>query len=321
MRALIAPHPGGPEVLTMVDLPVPEPGRGEVRVAVKACGVNPLDYKVREGYRAEGRLWPAILGWDVAGVVDAVGHDVESFSPGDPVFYCADFARPGAYADYHIADATLLAPLPTGLTFPQAASLPLAVGTVAQGLGRQARLAPSETIAIFGAAGGVGGFAVAYAKHLGATVIAVASSGNAAYIDRLGADHIVAYDTIDPATAIADLTDGRGVDVVFDTVGESAFAQGIASLAPFGRLVFLNAFAGGDGPLSSLNPARFVNASLICELLIPAGETMRAVARLVASGAITPQAIETIPLDDVPDAHRLLATRRGHGKRVIDLRL
>lgn len=320
MKALAARAPGGPETLELVDMDAPAPGPGEILVKVAACGLNPVDYKIRMGYFSEGRRYPAIYGWDVAGVVEKAGEGVTGFAPGDRVFYFAPLGVPGAYAEYHTVPASLAAPMPSALSFVEAAALPLAGNTAYQALLRRANLAPEETSLIIGAAGGVGSLAVQLAAWRGARVIGVCSTANAGFIRALGASEVIDYTARDVNAEVARLTGGAGVDVAFDLVGGAGFSQAVAALRPHGRLVFLNAFTKDfDKVMAAVNTARLKNLDLHCMIVQPEGGVMRALARLAERGYLKPQVDLVIPLTGVAEAHRRLETMRGRGKIVIDM--
>lgn len=322
MKALLAGKPGGPEVLTLGETDKPTPGPGQILVKVMACGLNPVDYKIRSGYFSEGRKYPAIYGFDVAGVVEATGGGAATFKKGDEVFYFADLAGQGAYAEYHAVREEIVARKPACLSFVDAASLPLAGGTAWQGLFGHGDLRFGESVAIFGAAGGVGSLATQMAKWKGATVYGVCSGANFDYVRSLGAEHAVDYAVVDPAEEILRLTGGRGVDVAFDLVGKRGFTGAIESLAKRGRLVFLNAVLSDfEETMMAINSARIKNISIHCELVQTGRETTRALAWMVENGFLKPQVARIIPLGGVPDAHRQLETMRGRGKTVVDMTL
>ena len=322
MKALAACAPGGSETLELVDLDAPVPGTGEILVKVAACGLNPVDYKIRMGYFSEGRRYPAIYGWDVAGVVEALGAGVADFKKGDRVFYFAPLGAPGAYAEYHTVAAPLAAPIPSALSFVEAASLPLAGNTAYQALLRRAGLDPEETVVIIGAAGGVGSLAVQLAAWRGARIIGVCSTGNVEFVRALGADEVVDYTARDVTAEVNRLTGGAGADVAFDLVGSEGFGQAVAALRPHGRLVFLNAFTKDyDQAIAALNAARLKNLTVNCMIVQPDGGVMRTVARLAQRGVIKPRVDQVIPLAGAAKAHRRLETMHGRGKIVIDMTL
>lgn len=319
MKAVVADRPGGPEVLRVAEVKNPEPERGELLVRVKACALNPVDYKIREGYFSEGRKYPAIYGYDVSGVVERAPDGGVHFRPGDEVFYFADLARQGAYAEFHTVRAEIVASRPRGVSHIEAASLPLAGSTAWQALFEQTKLEMGETALILGAAGGVGSLAVQMAVWAGARTLAVCSEKNVEYVESLGADHVIDYQGIDVVEAVMELTGGQGVDMALDTVGGSTFFDCIKALKPFGRIAFLNAFSEKDGAMTELNSARLKNAAIHFTLVRNRRSHMKALAKLVSRGFLKPQVDEVISLDQIPEGHRRLQTRHGRGKIVVDM--
>ncbi|MBI5814763.1 MAG: zinc-binding dehydrogenase [Nitrospinae bacterium] len=318
MKAVLADGPGGPEVLRLAEVARPQAGPGEIVVSVKACALNPVDYKIRAGYLSARRTYPAIYGYDVSGVVDETGAGVSEFAPGDEVFYCAELFGQGAYAQFHAVRTDIVHKKPANLTHVQAAAIPLAGMAAWQGLFKQARLAMGETILIYGAAGGVGSLAVQMASWAGARVIGVCSTANFEYLKSLGADHIVDYTKGSVAERIHQITNGEGVEVVLETVGDDCLIESFEIIKQFGRIVFLNAITSNK-PLSALNPAKLKNAAIFCELERPAKETLSAIYTLVTRGFIKPQVDQVISLGQVAEGHRRLEGRHGRGKIVIDL--
>ncbi|MBI4666379.1 MAG: NADP-dependent oxidoreductase [Nitrospinae bacterium] len=318
MKALVANGPGGPEVLKLADIPKPSPGSGEILVRVCACALNPVDTKIRAGYLSDSRVYPTVYGYDVSGVVESAGEGVEGFAPGDEVFYYADLSRQGAYAEYHAVRASIVHKKPTGLTHVQAAALPLAGTTAWQGLFEMAKLAFGETVLIYGAAGGVGSMAVQMAAWAGANVIAVCSGANAERVARLGANHVIDYQKASVPEAVMEITGGAGADVALETIGGDVFFESFKSIKPFGRLVFLNAFAG-DAPATLFNAARLKNLSIFFELARPDLRALDFVATLAERGFIKPQVESVISMENVAEGHRRLETRHGWGKIVVEI--
>ena len=213
MKAIRIHGYGGPEVLQYEDVVVPTPVAGELLIKVQAASVNPLDWKTRTGY-LKGlfpHTLPFILGWDASGVVEAVGSGVTKFKKGDEVYTRTN--RDGTYAEYAILNETEAALKPKSVDHVSAAGIPLAALTAWQALFEKARLAAGQKILIHGASGGVGSFAVQFAKWRGAQVIGTASAKNQALLRELGTDEPIDYGT----TRFDDVV--RGVEVVFDTVG------------------------------------------------------------------------------------------------------
>jgi NADPH:quinone reductase-like Zn-dependent oxidoreductase len=219
MKAVRIHEYGGPEVLRYEDAPRPEPGAGEVLIRVHAASVNPVDWKVRAGY-AKDRLkykMPFIPGWDASGVVEGVGPGVSRLKVGDEVYSRPDISRDGTYAEYVAVKESEVALKPKSIDHVHAAAIPLAALTAWQALFDNAKLSAGQSVLIHGAAGGVGSFAVQFAKMKGARVIGTASKRNHEFLRSLGADEVIDYNT----TKFEDVV--RDVDVVLDTItGETA---------------------------------------------------------------------------------------------------
>ena len=218
MQAVVAQRYGGPDVLALVERPRPEPGPRDVRIAVKAASLNPLDFKIRDG-KTKMVLTvkpPIALGCDVAGVVDAVGSEVTRFRVDDEVFARLEKNRMGGFAEHVCADESVVAKKPAAITFAEAAAIPLAGLTSLQAL-RVAALTKGQRVIIHAGAGGVGSLAIQIAKHLGLHVIATTSERNADFVRGLGANEIVDYTKQQPLPT--------GVDAVFDTLGTTELAS------------------------------------------------------------------------------------------------
>lgn len=219
MKAVRIHEYGAPEVLKYEDAPRPEPGPGEVLIRVHAAGVNPVDWKVRAGY-AKDRLkyaMPFIPGWDVSGVVESTGSGATRLKKGDEVYSRPDISRDGSYAEYIVVKESEVALKPKSIDHVHAAAIPLAALTAWQALFDAGKLSAGQTVLIHGAAGGVGSFAVQFAKLKGARVIGTASKKNHEFLRSLGADETIDYNT----TKFEDVV--RDVDVVLDTItGETA---------------------------------------------------------------------------------------------------
>ncbi|MER5753851.1 zinc-binding dehydrogenase [Streptomyces sp. NPDC002088] len=322
MRALVLDRPGAPETLRLSDLPVPEPGPGQARVKVEACGLNPVDYQVA----AEGHpdwTWPHVLGLDVAGTVDAVGEGVTGVHPGQRVVFHGDLRRPGGFAVYALADTTTLATVPDTIEWAVAAGLPCAGMTAYQAVVRRLVVTAGDTVLVTGGAGGVGGFAVQLAARAGARVITTASARNADRVRELGADEVVDYRTEDVAARIRDLTDGRGVDGVVDTVSPESATANLSLLVHGGGL----ASVAGRPDLTVVAP--FTIAPSVHEIALGAAhshgdERPRAdlsamlgeLLTLVADGHLDPMLSRTLPLSEVPSALGQLSERHVRGKLV-----
>lgn len=310
MKAMLLLGHGGPEMLRYGDAPDPVAGAGEVVVDIHAASVNAADYKVRLGggaYNARPLHFPYILGRDFSGVVAALGAGVEDFKIGDPVFGVTDQGIEGAYAEKLAIKAAIIAGKPPRLDDAQAAAMALTGLTALWALEDTARLQKGESVLIHGGAGGVAGFAIQLAKHLGATVITTASARNHDYVRQLGADRVIDYQTQDFATAVKDC------DVVFDTVGGEVQVRSYAVLKPGGRLVWIAAAPAGFTP-----PRKDV--AVLRPNVARDRVHLQRIAALFEAGAVSPPAITRYPLAETAEAHRVSESRHLQGKLVLIVR-
>ena len=308
MKAMLLLDHGGPEMLRYGEAPDPGAGPGEVVVDIHAASINGADPKVRRGgglYRLS--RFPHILGRDFSGIVSEVGAGVSDLAVGDAVFGVLDQGIEGTYAEKVAIKAALVARKPASLSHEEAAALGLIGITAITGIEDTARLKAGQTILIQGGAGGVAGFAVQLAKHLGATVIATASANNHAYVRELGADRVIDYNAED-FTKI-----GPICDVVYDTVGGADVrARSYEVLKPGGKLVWI-------APAPA--PERPVRADV--ETLKPDVKRDRAhlerILALVEAGAVRPPTIVRYKLADAAEAHRVSEARHLRGKLVLEI--
>lgn len=310
MRAVSLDRFGDPEVLTEVQRPVPVPLPTEIRVRVTAAGVNPVDWKTRAGQGMASVLGdpPLVLGWDVAGVVDAVGPGVTRFTVGDQVFGMPWFPRQaGGYAEYVTAPSRQFAAVPPGLEPVAAAALPLAGLTAWQGLVDIAGLADGQRVLIHAAAGGVGHLAVQIAKSRGAYVIGTASSAKHRMLGELGMDEAVNY----RGTEFEHVLDP--VDVVLDLVGGDVAVRSLEVLRPGGLLVTVPSRTAGEALAAAAG--RGIRATGM--LVEPDGHALEQLAALVSSRQLRPVVAETFPLARAGAAHRLGETGRTAGKIIL----
>ncbi len=308
MKAMLLTGHGGPEMLRYGEAPDPEAMPGEVVIDIHAASVNGADPKVRRG---KGRYkldrFPYILGRDFSGVVSAVGPGVSDFKVGDAVFGVLDQGIEGTYAEKLAIKAAIIAKKPPSLSHGAAAALGLISLTALTAIEDTAHLKKGETILIQGGAGGVAGFAVQLAKHIGATVISTASAANHAYVRKLGADRVIDYNKED-FTGI-----GPVCDVVFDTVGGDVRAPSYRVLKPGGRLVWIAPAPEG------YQPERKDVATLKPDVKRDRAHLERMLA-LHAAGAITPPAIHHFMLAEAAKAHEISEGRHLQGKLVFDVR-
>lgn len=318
MRAIHVTDYGGPEVLEEIELEIPEPGSGEVRIDVEAIGVNYADIKRRSGASRNSPPLPSVPGIEAAGIVDAVGEDAD-YAVGDRV---VAYVGEGAYAEYLVAAAEEVFPVPDALSIEAAAGVPVQFITAYNSLHGWGGYEPGDRVLIHAAAGGVGSAAVQLAAHAGAEVFATASTEEKRSLAReLGADHTIDYTNASIEDAIDELTDGEGVDIVLDGVGGEAFDESIEALAHFGRIVSIGSASGEEG---SPDPSRLraKNASVVGYHLGRArrndpesiGPGPSTVFELLASGEIEVLIGETFPLSAVAQAHEFIESRSSTGK-------
>jgi NADPH2:quinone reductase len=320
MKAIRVHEVGGPDVMKLEDIPRLDPAGGEARVRLEAIGVNYIDTYHRTGlYKVPLPFTP---GMEAAGIVDAVGPDVKDVRAGDRVAYAGTL---GAYAEQAVVPAEKLVPLPNGLETQDAAAAMLQ-GLTAQYLTRSTfPLKPGHTVLIHAAAGGVGLLLVQIAKHLGARVLGTVSTDEKARAaTEAGADAIILYKEMDFAAEVKKLTAGRGVDVVYDSVGKSTYEKSIASLAPRGMLVL---FGNASGPVPPIDPLALSAAGSIFmtrptmahhvatreELLSRSKELFS----WLRSGTLRLTIHRSLPLANASEAHRLLEGRQTMGKLLL----
>jgi len=319
MLAIQATRAGGPEVLEAVDLALPSPGPGQIRVRHAAVGLNFIDTYHRSGLYP--MRMPAVLGLEAAGIVDAVGDGVSRFGLGDRVAYNGS---PGAYAEAAIVPADRAVGVPDGVSLETAAAV-LLKGMTAEFLVRRCfHVKPGDAVLIHAAAGGVGQLLVQWCKALGATVLAtVGSPAKAEIALGLGANHVILYGTEDVAVRVAELTGGKGVAVVYDGVGKDTFE---ASLKSLGRRGVLATFGNASGPVPPFAPLELGSRSLYVtrprlfdyiattEELDESAEALFAV---LASGAVKVEIGQTFRLSEARAAHEALEGRRTTGATLL----
>ncbi|WP_030900048.1 MULTISPECIES: NADP-dependent oxidoreductase [unclassified Streptomyces] len=307
MRAVNQDVLGGPEVLKEVEIERPVPRPNEVLVRVRAAGVNPTDWKHRAtgGFLGEP---PFVLGWDVSGVVEAVGVGVAAFAPGDEVFGMLPYPfGHGSHAEFVIAPVRALTRKPAGIDHTQAGALPLVSLTAWQALVEHADLRPGQRVLIHAAAGGVGHVAVQIAKERGAYVIGTASAGKHEFLRGIGADETVDYRETDFTEAVKD------VDVVLDTIGGDTSLRSLRVLRPGGVVVSI--LPGGSDDFYQEAERLGVRA---VRMLVDADRAgMEAIAELAGQGKLRATIAGTFPLSAAAEAHASGDTGRTTGKLVL----
>lgn len=304
MKAVRFHRVGGPEVLVYEDAARPTPTRSDVLVRVHATGVNPLDWKIRSGQLPLIQdPFPKILGCDVSGVVESVGSGVTNLAPGDEVFGLLELTRNGAYAEYVAGAANVLAKKPAHLDFITAAAMPAAALTPWQGLFDHGHLEAGQSALIHGAAGGLGSFAVQFAKAHGAKVIGTASGRNREFVLSLGADEVIDY----TAERFEDRL--KDIDLVFDTIGGDTQRRSFQVIRPGGRLVTVME-AAGPAPAGIELKAFNVRSN---------PEQLLKIADLVKAGKVKVSVEQVFPLEQARQAHTLSESGHARGKIVLQV--
>ena len=313
MKAVIINEFGGKETLTLTDVSKPQPAADEVLVRIKAAGVNPVDWKIREGW-LKGLLpheFPIILGWDLAGVVEETGDQVQGFAKGDHVF--AYNRRPviqqGTYAEYAAVPQSCTAHSPDRLSFEESASIPLAALTAYQAIYDAVQLQQDQSILIVGASGGVGGFAVQFANLIGAEITAIASEKNHDYLHALGAEHTICYtrgDFQEPFKSIYPL----GADVVFDLVGGETLKMAGHCVKSGGKVVSIT-----DDPRARVPEDKDIQSHFV--FVEPNAKQLDHIRKMVDSAKLKTHLSAVYPLPDVHKAHADMETGHTCGKIVL----
>jgi NADPH:quinone reductase-like Zn-dependent oxidoreductase len=340
MRAVVITRHGGPDVLKVEERPDPPVGPGDVRIAVKATGINFADTLARAGTYPDAPRPPCVVGYEVAGEVESVGEGVEEFSVGDRVFAGTRF---GGHAELVSVPANQAYPLPEGLSFEQGAAIPVNYATAYAALVIMGGLRENERALIHAAAGGVGISAIQVAKAIGAEIFGTASASKHDAIREQGVDHAIDYRTQDFEAEVMRLTNGEGVDVVIDAIGPSSFRKSYRTLRSGGRLVMYGASEMATGEqrdmravlkglarmpmatmpwwksLAVMNENKGVFGLNMLKWWDTEGDIDRAI-EPIAGGLGTqyvPVVAEAFPFERAADAHRFIAERRNIGKVVL----
>lgn len=340
MKAVGFSRHGGPEVLELLELPMPEPKGREVRIKVRATALNHLDIWVREGWPGLMLKFPHVLGADIAGVVEKVGAEICDVTPGlevlvNPGLSCGACERclrgednlcrsygiigehsGGGYSQFVCVPRQNLLPKPKNLSFEEAACLPLTFLTAWTMLIRRAQLVAGETVLVQAGASGVGTAAIQIAKLHGAKVIATASTeAKLRKATELGADHVINYVTHDFLAEVKKITQRKLVDIVVEHVGGATFEKSVACLPPGGRLVTCGASSGSDVKLD-LKALFYKRISLLGSTMGSKGDLFR-ILQLVEEGRLKPVLDRTLPLARAAEAHQLLTNRQSIGNVVL----
>jgi NADPH2:quinone reductase len=328
MKAIMMAAIGNPDVLELQDIDEPPITTAtEVKVRLKAAGVNPVDTKIRRNGLLYGNPLPAVLGCDGAGEIVEIGSAVSQYKQGDKVWFChGGLGREqGNYAEYTVLDQRWLSLMPQSLSFAEAAALPLVLVTAWGGLFERGGLQAGQTVLIHAGAGGVGHVAIQLAKLTGARVITTVSSAQKAdFVKSLGADEVILYTQNDFAATVNQLTGGKGADLVFDTVGADVFRDSISATAHFGRLVTLL-----DPGELNLAEARMRNLLIGFELMLtpmlrdlPEArdkhiEILKQCAQWLDDGLLKTHVSHTLTLAEAAVAHQLIEAGHSTGKIVL----
>ncbi|HWQ69333.1 MAG TPA: quinone oxidoreductase [Patescibacteria group bacterium] len=320
MRAIRLHEYGGPEVLRYEEVALPEPGAGEARVKIDAVGINYIDIYQRKGQYPDPL--PVIPGREAAGVVDTVGPGVSDLTPGTRVVYAMHV---GAYAEYTVVPARRLVPIPDAIDVRQAAAVMLQ-GLTAHYLTHSTYpLQPGDCALVHAAAGGVGLLLIQMAKRCGARVIGTVSTEEKAHLAReAGADEVILYTQADFEAETRRLTDGRGVHVVYDSVGQDTFDKSLNCLSPRGYMVL---YGQSSGPVPPFNPqllstkgSVYLTRPNLMHYTLDRAELLKRAADLfewITAGTLTVRIDATFPLAEAAVAHRRLEARRSTGKLLL----
>lgn len=304
MKAARVNQWGGSDAVQVENIPRPEPAADEVLIRVRAAGINPVDWKTRQGYLSQLKT-PITLGWDVAGDIVSVGADVQAFRAGDAV-YAFILARGGAFAEYATTKVEETALKPASLDYVQAASVPAGALTAWQTLVDNAQVSAGQRVLIHAAAGGVGMFAVQIAKLRGAHVIATASSANENFVRELGADEFIDYRT----TRFEDVA--HDVDVVLNTIADDTLERSYAVIKRGGVLVSIAGAVAQD-------KAAAVGIRVVQGSVRPNRAQLTEIARLIDAGSLKTVVSEVVPLDEMRKALDLSETGHVRGKIVLHI--
>jgi NADPH:quinone reductase-like Zn-dependent oxidoreductase len=335
MRQMVIPRHGDADVFEVRESPTPEPGEGEIRIRVRAAGINFSDILARIGLYPDAPKPPVVVGYEVAGVVDAVGAGVTNPHEGDRVVALTRF---GGYADYVVVPASQAYRFPDRLSDAEAAAVPVTYLTAAIALYRMAAVTSGETVLVHNAGGGLGIAATQLARLRRATIIGTSSAGKHDALRSFGVQHAIDYRNADVEAEVRQLTKGRGVDVVLDPIGGASFGASYRMLAPLGRLVMLGISSMSDEkrnawrvlrawwqmkafePLSLINRNRGVfglNVGHLWDERRQLQPIMELMMTELSAGRLEPIVARTFPLERVADAHRFIQNRSNIGKVVL----
>lgn len=341
MRAVVIPRQGGPDVLEVQERPDPQVAPGEVRIEVRAAGINFADLLARTGMYPDAPKLPAVLGYEVAGIIETVGAGVGELAVGDRVMAATRF---GGQAELVSVAAGSVIPMPEGLSFEQGAAFPVNYATAYAGIVLMGGLRAGDRVLIHAAAGGVGIAAIQIAKAGGAEIFGTASASKHESIKAQGVDHAIDYRNEDFEKVVDRITDGTGIDIAFDAIGPSSFRRDYRLLRPGGRLICYGLSDVQSGERRNI-PGALKNLAAMTTATMPwwksmaimnenkgvfglnmlhwwddEGDMSRAIDPLVAdleAGRLVPVVAEAFPFDRAADAHRFIHDRKNVGKVVL----
>jgi NADPH2:quinone reductase len=308
MKAAVLNEFGSVEKFEILDVPTPKPGFDEVLVKVLATSVNPLDYQVRRGDYKDDLQLPVITGHDVSGVIVEIGTGIKNFKVGDEVYYTPEiFKGQGSYAEYHVANESIIGFKPKNVSHLEAATFPLAAGTAWEMLYTRAQLKINQTILIHGGAGGVGIPTIQIAKAMGAIVYTTARTVHHQLLKGFGADYTIDYAKEDYIDVILALTDNKGVDVVIDTLGGDTLSDSGKVLSQRGQVVTI---VDIEKPQNMIH-AWGKNATYHFVFTRQSRNKLDELTKLIESGKLKPVLGKVFPLSDIGKAHNLLEFKEG----------
>lgn len=312
MKAAVINEFGSPDVLKIIDIQKPVPEDGEVLIKVKFTGINPVDTKVRAGSSGMSKHLelPAILGWDVSGIIESIGKNILDFKIGNEIFGCIGFPGLGkTYAEFAVADPNLLAIKTSHISFEEAAAVPLAGLTAYQAINEHLKVSKGQKVLIQAAAGGVGHLAVQFAKLKGAFVAGTASAKNESFLKSIGVDQFIDYEKEKFEEVF------QNPDAVLDAMGGDVLYRSISCLKPGGTIVCLPSSTKNDPKAIEL--AKQKNVELIWPMMHPDGEEMKLIARLLDEQKLKVKIDKVFTLDEIAEAHEAIETHTTDGKIVI----
>ncbi len=308
MKSIVIEAYGSVDQFKVVEESIPEAKGNDVLVEMKALGINAVDWKIRLGYLKDvvPFKFPLVIGWDISGVVKAVGDQVTAFKVGDEVYAKTDIKRPGGLAEYILVAEKSLLKKPDNLTFEEIASIPLTGLAAWQMLVDLAKVKPGESVLVHGGSGGVGSFSVQLAKYLGAKVTTTTSGKNEAFVRSLGADTVINYEQEDFSQRTGEF------DIVLDTLGGKVLEKSYGVLKPGGRLLSLV-----SQPDEALAKAQNITASYVN--VTTKHDELDIIGKLVSEGSIKPVPTTLLPftLEGVREAHSVSESGHAKGKIVI----